>query len=388
MTQWFLTRDGETIAQYSTEEFKAAVAKGRIRRTDYIRRSDSSTFVSAGEFLPSTYQPKSGAAGYFAGLFATAAVAGVVIYAGVVPAIRTISELGLTQLQQPAQPTSDQQHDAIRQALLSEADGFFQLLAQKDAHAFEELVAHVAAEAGADADMISVARQYLMKSIIEPRSRYLSDDDKVASMTLTRDMSAHLAGSNPQMCIAVALGRPAGDIRSFLTPDLSAREQALMLKMLDTTEREIELLPAASLQELNKKVAVKLYEAHADQIALLDLGNVPTGQEAAACQMFVAYLDGVLALPREESVALIRAMMSDPSLLSAEAPAEPAATTAQPAGQEANAAAPAPTEEGPPVPVTIPDPPAAADAAPADAGSGAGTTDETPFPEGLGSPQQ
>ena len=37
-TQWFLTRNGETIAQYTTEQFKRAVAKRVLRPTEYLGR--------------------------------------------------------------------------------------------------------------------------------------------------------------------------------------------------------------------------------------------------------------------------------------------------------------------------------------------------------------
>lgn len=388
MIQWFLTRDGETVAQFTTEQFKDAVARGRIRRTDYIRRSDSSTFISAAEFLPSTYQPKSGAAAYAASLFAAVGFVGLVLYTVVLPSVAKLGTIDLANLQPPAPqpPAVEDNHDSIRQALMSDTseNGAFQLLAGKDPNAFEGLVAHVASVSDGETDTISVARQYLMKTVIEPRAKFLSDDDKVASMTLTRDISAHLATSNAELCIATAVGRPAGDVRPFLTPELIDRERDLMAKMLDASPREIELLPAETLQELNKKVAVGLYSAHADQIALLDLENVPAGQESAACQMFVAYLDGVLGLPRDESVALIRAMMTDPSKLSGEAPADQAPNSAaQPPSSEQEAVAaqePAlsvpPASDAADTPAAEPAPPASGDAEPTD----------TPFPEGANTP--
>lgn len=388
MIQWFLTRDGETVAQFTTEEFKDAVARGRIRRTDYIRRSDSSTFISADEFLPATYQPKSGAAAYAASLFAAVGFVGLVLYTVVMPSVAKLGTIDLAKLQAPASEpaAAEDNHDAIRQALMSDTseNGAFQLLAGKDPAAFEELVAHVASVSDGETDTISVARQYLMKTIIEPRAKFLSDDDKVASMTLTRDISAHLATGNPELCIATAVGKPAGDVRPFLTPALADRERELMAKMLDTSPREIELLPAETLQELNKKVAVALYAAHADQIALLDLENVPPGQEAAACQMFVAYLDGVLGLPRDESVALIRAMMTDPSKLSRETPAAPAPAAAEtpPSSEQEAVAAQEPAPQEAPT-ADAADPPAAEPAAPA---AGDAEPSDIPFPEGANTP--
>jgi hypothetical protein len=381
--QWFLTRDGETVAQYSTEEFKQAVAKGRIRHSDFIRRSDSSTFISAGEFLPASYQAKSGAGAYAAAVVLAIVMASGIVFglARVLPQHFEQAAINLARLKEAVPDAGSQQTAAtpedVRQTLLADPRNgtFYQALSEKDSVAFEDVVTHVASVATTPLDAgetAAEARRYMMKSVIEPRSRYLSDDDKVAMMTLSKDMSAHLASTNPQMCIAVAVGRPTGDTRPFITDDLASREDSLMIRMLDTAPREIELLPAATLQELNKRVAVKLYEAHADQIALLDLENVPDGQEAAACQMFVAYLEGVLALPREESVALIRAMMTDPARLSGEAPA------AEPAGQEAAAAD---------TPAAVPEPSAGSDAdtGPSAEPSSSGAP-ETPFPEGVNSP--
>lgn len=376
-TQWFLTRDGETIAQYSTEQFKRAVAKGRLRPADYVRRSDSSSQISASEFLPSTYKPRSAVPRVLAGIVAVAAALAAIGY-GVgefAPAYLQTALQNLEKLKTGASPQSAIKQAALRQMLLSDsvAGGFFAKLEEKDPAAFEELISQFANEAPEEA--IPKVRAYLMKTVVEPRSRYLADDDKAAMLTLNRDISLQLAGTNPKMCLAHALAKPFGDPAPFTTPELQAREQQLMVKILDAEPQTFDLLPAPELQAINSKVGTELYKAHGDEINLLDLESVPDGKDEAACRMFAAYLDGVLTLPEAERVALVRAMMLEPALLS-----EDTSATATPAGEaapaaEATAAEPQQPIVAAPAEADAPEPSADANAEPpaADPDAGADT---------------
>lgn len=338
-TQWFLTRDGETIAQFSTAQFKRAVVKGVIRPTDFVRRSDSSTFISAAQFLPASYHARSATGRIVAGVLAAVALLGGVGY-GVMtlgPKYLTTAFASLEKLQTAA--GADVRREALKYRLLTDeaTQRFFQALAEKHPDTFETIVTQFAANAdmGLD-DAIAKARSYLMTQVIQPRSRFLDDEDKVALMTLSRDMTAHLATTNPKLCIAVALGKPFGDIRPFVTPDLTAREQDLLLKMLDASPQSADLLPAADAQALNNKIARQLYETHGEETALLDLENVPEGKDEPACRMFAAYLDGLLALPQDERVALVRVMMIDPERLTQTAPTAVAPAPADPFPQGAS----------------------------------------------------
>ncbi|MDO9383727.1 MAG: hypothetical protein Q7T86_12765 [Hyphomicrobiaceae bacterium] len=369
-TQWFLTRNGETIAQYSTEQFKRAVAKRVLRPTDYVRRSDSSTLISAAEFLPPTYTPRSAVPRVLGGLFAIAAVLGGIGYGvtAIAPALRQSIEtldVALENIDSDRDPQAAIRQATLRQVLLSDstAGGFFVALSQKDPAAFEELVAQFSDSLATETpdEVVPKVRAYLMKAIIEPRSRYLPDEDKAAMLTLNRDMSVQLAGTNPKMCLAHALAKPFGDMRAYVTPELKAREEQLMLRMLDAQPQTFDLLPAKELQALNTKVGTSLYEKHGDEINLLDLENVAEGKEEAACRMFAAYLDGVLTLPDAERIALVRAMMLQPGLLAEDATAQQAtpqdgsatgeaapaeATVAQPDAMRAPNAEPAPVDDG------------------------------------------
>lgn len=365
--QWFLTRNGETIAQFTTEQFRRAVTKGVVRPGDYVRRSDSSALILADDFLPQPYRrSRAGALSFVAAGLVLAGIFG----GGAYGVSRLSPELlqsatQLSKLDQSAQ--SAIKRETFRQVLLAGESPFYRVLAEKDPQAFEDMLTHFADSVGqSEHDLIANARAYLMKNILEPRARYLSDDDKMAMLSLSRDFSQHLAGINPKLCIAQALGKPFGDMRPFMTPELAQREEALMLKMLEATPQTYDLAPAQEVQALNGKVAAALYQTHGDDVALLDLANAPEGKEEQACRMFVAYLDGVLNLPESERVALVRAMNLDPDRLggdatSTESPAEPAA---QP---EAAAEAPdgAAAQAEPPI-----DPPAPREAVPPDAPGG------------------
>lgn len=358
-TQWFLTRNGETIAQYSTDQFKRAVARRMLRPTDYVRRSDSSTPISAAEFLPATYRPRSAVPRVLGGIVAVVAAVGGIGYGvgAVAPAYLQAAFQNFDKLK--SAPQSAIRQATLRQILLSDttSGGFFLKLSQKDPEAYEALISQFAdslATESAD-EVLPKVRAYIGKTIIEPRSRNLMDDDKAAMLALNRDMSLQLAATNPKLCIAHALGKPFGDMRPFITPELKAREEQMMLRLLDAEPQTFDLLPAKDLQALNTKVGTGLYEKHGDEIGLLDLENVPDGKEEAACKMFAAYLDGVLTLPETERIALVRAMMLEPDLLTVTAtqettapeatagdvPAPPTATQGMPtAPAEAAAAAP------------------------------------------------
>lgn len=373
-TQWFLTRNGETIAQYSTEEFRAAVAKRVLRPTDYVRRSDSSTYISAAEFLPASYQPRSAAPRVIGGIAAflvvflsawtLASMAAQHIFVNALSAIALMDS-------KPAGSADTVSREALRQLLLHDASNgnFYQVLSEKDPQAFETLLDQFAGSVDLskpDEAALQV-RAYLMKSIIEPKMRDLPDEDKAEMLKLNRDTSLQLATTNPNVCIAQALGRPAGDLKPYLTPELSERETRMMLRMLDTTPQHMDLLPASDLQALNAKVGRALYDKHGEEVGLLDLENVAAGKEEAACRMFAAYLDEVLTLPQAESTALIRAMMTDSSRLSEQQPAE-----AQPA--QAPAVEP---------PLSVPAPaPKAATGAPASEAPAAGAEPSAEFPSG------
>jgi hypothetical protein len=374
---WFLTRNGETIAQYTTDQFKRAVAKGIVRPTDYVRRSDSSAFISAADFLPKPYRKShTGVLNVLAAMLVLAGSVGGAIYGlgQFGPSLNAaIQDLG--KVEGSAQTAV--RREMLRAMLLSDAASsrFFQVLAEKDPAAFEELLTHFSQsmEGVPPNELIAKARDYMTKTIIEPRSRYLSDDDKIALLQLGREFGTQLATSDPKLCIAHALGKPYGDLRPHVTPELIAREQDLMIKMLEASPQEFELRPAAELQALNGKVAAELYKTHGDNLALLDLENVPDGKEAEACQMFGAYIDGVLSLPQDERVALVRAMVLDPGRLSGEdqqgqAPVEaPAAVNATPQVGSSDAP-PAPMvqdQAGPSFPEgTAPAPPAPQEATP------------------------
>lgn len=340
--QWFLTRNGETIAQFSTEQFRRAVNKGIVRPGDYVRRSDSSALILADDFLPKPHRRSRGgaalsfvAAGFaLAGIFAGAAY-GV---SQLSPELLQSATQSLMRLDEARQTAV--RREAFRQILLAAESPFYRTLAEKDPQAFEDMLTYFSANVGQrDEDLVTNARAYLMKTVLEPRSRYLSDDDKYAMLNLSREFSQDLAGTNPKLCIAQALGRPFGDVRPFMTPELARREEALMLKMLEATPRAFDLAPAAEVQALNGKVAAALYQAHGEDVALLDLENVPEGKEEQACRMFSAYLEGVLSLPENERIALVRAMMLDPDRLAGDGGAS------------------APASEGSAVPEASPEPP-------------------------------
>lgn len=357
-TQWFLTRNGETIAQYSTEQFKRAVAKRVLRQTDYVRRSDSSTQISAAEFLPATYQPRSAVPRVLGSIVAVIAVICGVGYGVRVlaPAYLQTAFENLGKLQTDGSPQSAIRQAALRQILLSDttSGGFFLALSQKDPEAFEALVAQFADSLNTESadEVLPQVRAYLMKTIIEPRSHNLTDDDKAAMLALNRDMSLQLAATNPKMCLAHALAKPFGDMKPFITPELKAREEQLMLKLLDAEPQAFDILPAKDLQAINTKVGTNLYEKHGDEIDLLDLEKAPDGKEEAACRMFAAYLDGVLALPEPERIALVRAMVLAPERLTADVTApQEVQVPAQDAGASppADAAATQPDAQGSPI---------------------------------------
>jgi hypothetical protein len=374
--QWFLTRNGETIAQFSTEKFKRAVSKGIVRPGDYVRRSDSSALILADDFLPKPHRkPRSAALPFLAAGLVLAGIFGGVFYglSRLEPTLLQAAMDRLAQFDKSAQAAV--QREVMRQVLLSDTSDnrFFKALAEKDPQAFEDMLTHFSDTTGEAAqDIVPKAREYLMKNIIEPRSRYLADDDKVAMLSLNRDFGAQLAGSNAKMCIAHALGKPYGDMRPFITPELAQREEDLMLKMLDAEPQTYDLAPAKEVQALNGKVAMALYQAHGDDVALLDLENVPDGKEEQACRMFGAYLDGVLNLPQDERVALVRAIVLDPDRLSGENPA--AAEPQTPASEGAQGAADAP------VPVDIPPADTAAQSDPSETGSAPDALPEAPAP--------
>lgn len=383
-TQWFLTRNGETIAQYSTEDFRRAVAKRVLRPTDYVRRSDSSTYISAAEFLPASYKPRSAvprvlgrvSAFVFAilAIWAVASVAGQHIFMTALQAVASLQT-------KPVGASNAASRETLRQLLVGDtANGsVFNVLSEKDPEAFETLLTHFdgSVDASRPEDSLPDIRAYLVKNVVEPRMRNLPDDAKQQMLQLNRDTSMQLSTSNPSLCITQALGRPAGDLAPYLTPELQAREAQMMLQILDATPQSVDLLPASELQALNAKVGTALYQQHGDAINLLDLENVPAGKEQDACRMFAGYLDAVLALPDAERVALIRAMMMDSSLLSAEQPAQsqvpvqvpPAVVTPAP---EVDAAPPA-ASGGPAAPsaeTEFPSGPSSPDAATSDADTG------------------
>lgn len=350
-TQWFLTRNGETIAQYSTNEFKRAVSRRLLRPTDYVRRSDSSTMISAAEFLPAGYQPRSGVPRVLGSIVAVIAVLAGLGYAAaaVAPALLRPALEVLAKLPAPGAPQTPDRDAALREALLQDEsrDNVFFVLAQKDPTTFEQLMTYlIETDTGDDAERVTAGRAYIIKNVIEPKSRDLDDAGKLQLLTLNRDMSLHLATSNPKMCIAHALARPLDDTQQYLTPELKTRQSDMYMAMLDARPQTYDLLPAKDLQALNTKIGTALYETHGDEINLLDLETVPEGKEEAACRIFVAYLDGVLGLPEPERIALIRAMMLEPARLSEQpaaeaAPAEtPAAGVASTTEEPATAAAP------------------------------------------------
>ncbi len=373
--QWFLTRDGETIAQFSTEQFRRAVSRGTVRPGDYVRRSDSSALILADDFLPKPYRkPRSAALPFLAAFLVLFGILGGVGYglSRLSPELLQSAMDSLSRFDQSAK--SAVRREGLRHGLLSDATGsrFFKALAEKDPKAFEDMISHfVESEWEAGQDLVPKAREYIMKTILEPRSRYLSDDDKIAMLSLGRDFGAQLAGSNAKMCIAHALGRPYGDMRPFITPELAQREEEMMLKMLDATPQSYELAPAKEVQALNGIVAMGLYQAHGEDVALLDLENVPPGKEEQACRMFGAYLDGVLNLPQEERVALVRAIVLDPDRLAgdeaaseATAPPPPAASP-EPADQNPDAG-PDAAAQADPAPAMQVEPPAPREATPPD----------------------
>lgn len=333
--QWFLTRNGETIAQYSTEQFRRAVAKGLVRPGDYMRRSDSSALILADDFLPRPFRKsRSGALSFIAAGAVFIAVLAGFGFAVTALAPQLVQTALISMSKRSETAGFEARREALKKALLEDQSNsfLFKALAEKDPQAFEDMITHFVDMAGEGTeDLIAKSREYLMKTILEPRSRNLSDDDKIAMLTLSRDFGAQLAGTNAKMCIAHALGKPYGDIRPFITEDLVKREQEMMLKMLEATPQEFDLPSAKDVQALNGKVAVALYQAHGDDVSLLDLENVPEGKEEKACRMFGAYLDGVLNLPQEERVALVRTIVLDPDRLGADTTAqEPAAAEPPP----------------------------------------------------------
>jgi hypothetical protein len=342
-TQWFLTRNGETIAQYSTEQFKQAVANRVLRPADYVRRSDSSTLISAAEFLPATYQPRSAAPRVLGQMVLLALALGAVAFT--VSAYLPSMQQTLSRLEEASRGAgvpaggSNTGENAVWQTVQTEP--FYKALQEKDPAAYNAMIVYVQSITASEqpADMLPKLRAYVDETVLKPRLLYLSDDARLTMLTLNRDITLELANTDPKLCIKHALGTSPGEVFAAISPAMRARDDDFRISMLDATPQTYDLLPPQELQALNAKVGTALYAKHGNDVGLLDLQNVAEGKEQAACQMFAAYLDGVLTLPDADRIALVRAMMLEPQRLAATetAPAAPAeAADAMP--QDANAA--------------------------------------------------
>lgn len=330
--QWFLTRDGETIAQYSTEEFRRAVQNGAIRPTDYIRRSDSSGYILASEFLPQpTHEQRSGLGKALAIVVLLGALGGGT-YAALpyLPAEQARDFLSKLTEKGPSK------REILKEYLTTDAaySRFFRGLEQKNPQAFEALLTELSDKMSSSdiAEIRSTTNIFFRRQIVEQKSRFLQDPDRAEKLALSRDIARHLASSDADLCIAHALGKAPDDIGRSMTPELRNREADLMLKMLDAPPVQYELIPAREAQALNTKVAHHLFQSHGTEINLLDLEKVPDGKQATACRIFADYLDTVLKLPDNERIALTRVIELDPARLTEELPAETEAPFEFPSG--------------------------------------------------------
>ncbi len=322
--QWFLTRDGETIAQYSTEQLRRAVQNGAIRPTDFIRRSDSSGYIQASEFLPQAYQEsRTGGLKALAVILLIGAI-GSGAYAAL-PYLPFDSQQ-LRGLVSGLNKTGPTKRETLKTYLTTDAaySRFFRGLEKQHPQAFEALLTELASKMSSTdiADILSSTNIFIRRQIVERKSRFLQDPDRAAKLALSRDIARHLAPSKPKLCIAHALGNAPEEIGNSMTQSLRDRESDLMLKMLEAPPVQYELIPPRQAQVLNTKVARYLFQSHGTDINLLDLEQVPKGKETAACQIFADYLDAVLKLPEKERIALTRVIELDPARLTQKLPAE------------------------------------------------------------------
>jgi hypothetical protein len=197
------------------------------------------------------------------------------------------------------------------------AGQLYRLVEEKEPATFDAIVQVLVANLRSNAtqdQVINMMREQFIERISKPRMKFLADDDLVLMFELTGAMVGALAQTNPRLCIAMMQGKPFGDLRPFVRADILAREQLLMERLIVTAPRQVLLLPAADLQAINTKVAVELYKIHGDALEVLDPAKA-VGREKAACVMYADYLKGILRLPRNEAVALLRALVVDPARL-------------------------------------------------------------------------
>lgn len=222
--------------------------------------------------------------------------------------------------------------DDVRHMLLTSKDRRLRVyiaLHEKEPETFERMLDVVVAnQRNADADQIANAGRAFIMQVTERKAKFLADDDLIALFAHTRDMSLELAESNAPMCIAMATGKPFGNIVPFISQEAQDRETDITIKMIRADERELSFLTAAEVQGLNAQVALSLVKEHGeDDLKLLGFDNVPIGKEAASCRMFAAYLANILKLPRDGQVGLLRALIGKPDLLDEQPAAGAAAAT-------------------------------------------------------------
>ena len=235
--------------------------------------------------------------------------------AGIGAAISPVQEAAYERV---VKPTIDRAYvvQALRNA--GDAGRLYRAVEQKEPQTFEAIVEVLTSELRSSAtqdEIISLMRQQFIERISKPRTGYLADNDMFQLFQLTVDTMTNLAASNPRLCVLMAQGKPFGDLRPYLKSDIAQREQAIMERLLDTKPRQIPLLPATQLQEINKKAFISLFKVHGNSVELLDPAKVFPGQEKATCLLYRDYFRIILALSQDEATAILRAMLLDPARL-------------------------------------------------------------------------
>jgi hypothetical protein len=199
-----------------------------------------------------------------------------------------------------------------------EAGRLYRLVEEREPATFDAIVQVVVANARTDAtqdQLINLMREQFIERISKPRMRYLADNDLLVAFTLSADMVRELAQTNPRLCVAMMQGKPFGDLRPFVSAEIAQRERALMERMITVAPRQFSLLPAAQLQDINRKIAIELYSIYGVELEVLDPAKQTPGRERAACVMYAEYLKRIFNLPKQEAAALLRALVVDPARL-------------------------------------------------------------------------
>lgn len=140
------------------------------------------------------------------------------------------------------------------------------------------------------------------------RTPRLSDAELDQVLDILAFQFAHYKNVAPRVCVDLLLQRPAGDIRKYTTDEMMETEVKLYGIVFSS---QLEGGPTLSTEELSaalEPVYAGIQENHGPDALEIMAGTVTSVEDHKTCSIFLAFFDGIRAMPMPRRVHVWRTL--------------------------------------------------------------------------------